>query len=81
MPDPAVRKAIASALAAALGRDTLEATQWTSIGGGCISEAARFETDAGPFFAKWNHEAPAALFESEALCLREMGAAADTYSL
>jgi protein-ribulosamine 3-kinase len=75
VPEPAVERAIAAALAAALGRDTLWTRAWSPIGGGCISEAARFETDEGPFFAKWNEDAPADLFPAEALGLREMAAA------
>jgi protein-ribulosamine 3-kinase len=53
----------------------MEIRDWTRIGGGCISDAARFETDEGPFFAKWNLKAPPELFESEALGLREMAGA------
>jgi protein-ribulosamine 3-kinase len=75
VPDPTVERAIASALGTALGRDRLAIQAWTSIGGGCISEAAKFETDAGAFFAKWNADVPAGFFESEALGLREMAAA------
>ena len=75
MPDPAVERAIASALATALGRDRVAIRTWTSMGGGCISEAARLETDAGAFFAKWNADVPVGFFESEALGLREMAAA------
>ena len=46
------------------------------LGGGCISSAARLETDAGEFFAKWNHDGPDDLFEREADGLREMARAA-----
>lgn len=74
MPDREVERAIASALAAALGQGALKTRGWATVGGGCISEAARFETDAGPFFAKWNWNPPEDLFPSEALGLREMAA-------
>jgi fructosamine-3-kinase len=74
VPERAVERAIASALAAALGREALQTRGWAPVGGGCISEAARFETDVGPFFAKWNRDPPKDLFESEALGLREMAA-------
>ena len=66
------------ALGAALGRDALPARAWTSVSGGCISEAARLETDAGTFFAKWNRNAAPDLFASEAMGLREMAAAASS---
>ena len=75
MPDPAVERAIASALAVALGRDRVAIRASTAIGGGCISQAARLETDAGAFFAKWNADVPLGFFESVALGLREMAAA------
>jgi protein-ribulosamine 3-kinase len=75
VPDPALERAIASALATALGRDRVAIRAWTSVGGGGISEAARLETDAGAFFAKWNADVPLGFFESEALGLREMAAA------
>jgi protein-ribulosamine 3-kinase len=74
VPDRTVERTIASALAAALGQGALETRGFTTVGGGCISEAARFETDLGPFFAKWNWNPPPDLFESEALGLREMAA-------
>lgn len=39
----------------------------TSVAGGCINHGARVETDTGAeLFLKWNHEAPAGLFEAEA---------------
>jgi protein-ribulosamine 3-kinase len=81
VPDPALERTLTSALAAALGRDSLQTRGWTSIGGGCISEAARFESDAGAFFAKWNPDAPAGLFESEALGLKEMASAGSSLSI
>jgi fructosamine-3-kinase len=81
VPEAAVQGAVLSALAAALGRDRLTTRSWTRVGGGCISEAARFETDEGRFFAKWNPQAPAGLFESEASCLREMAAAGSTLKM
>ena len=76
MPDAPVQEAIGRALGAALGREFLPARSWTPVGGGCINEAARLETEAGPFFAKWNRDAPAGFFEGEARGLREMATAA-----
>jgi protein-ribulosamine 3-kinase len=81
VPDPGVERAIGGAVGAALGRDALATRAWTSIGGGCISDAARFETDEGPFFAKWNRDAHPDLFESEALGLREMAAAGSSLKI
>jgi fructosamine-3-kinase len=76
VPDAPVQEAIGRALGAALGREFLPARSWTPVGGGCINEAARLETEAGPFFAKWNRDAPAGFFEGEARGLGEMATAA-----
>jgi fructosamine-3-kinase len=45
------------------------------IGGGCISPAARLDTTAGAFFAKWNPSGPPDLFLREADGLRELARA------
>ncbi|KAL6499315.1 hypothetical protein OROHE_025978 [Orobanche hederae] len=42
------------------------------IGGGCISHASRYDTDAGPFFVKTNRSVGPSMFEGEALGLNAM---------
>ncbi|KAL6569463.1 hypothetical protein OROMI_013977 [Orobanche minor] len=42
------------------------------IGGGCISHASRYDTDAGPFFVKTNRSVGPSMFEGEALGLSAM---------
>ncbi|XBH88001.1 hypothetical protein VPH35_075357 [Triticum aestivum] len=52
-----------------------KATQITgtsSIGGGCINAAQRYDTDAGSFFVKTNRRIGPAMFEGEALGLKAM---------
>jgi fructosamine-3-kinase len=57
--------AIEAALAEALDRPVaVRAT--TPLGGGCIHNALRLDTSAGPYFAKWQPRPPAGLFGSEA---------------
>jgi protein-ribulosamine 3-kinase len=68
------KKAIARAIAAALGR-AVRIDRWQPVGGGCISHASRIDSDAGAFFAKWNSSTPRDFFEAEARGLREMGKA------
>jgi fructosamine-3-kinase len=50
-------------------------TRATPVGGGCISPAARIETDGGArFFVKWSeHGAPSDFFTSQADGLRALG--------
>ncbi|XP_019159455.1 PREDICTED: protein-ribulosamine 3-kinase, chloroplastic isoform X2 [Ipomoea nil] len=43
-----------------------------SIGGGCISNANRYDTDAGPFFVKTNRGIGPSMFEGEAVGLNAM---------
>ncbi|CAM0870422.1 unnamed protein product [Alopecurus aequalis] len=47
-------------------------TGTSSIGGGCINAAQRYETDAGSFFVKTNRRIGPAMFEGEALGLKAM---------
>lgn len=44
----------------------------TPVSGGCINEAARVETDAGPCFVKWRAGAPRGFFAAEAAGLRAL---------
>lgn len=46
----------------------------TPVTGGCISRAARVETDAGSVFVKWHAAPPPDLFAAEALGLRRLAA-------
>ncbi|CAM0870406.1 unnamed protein product [Alopecurus aequalis] len=47
-------------------------TGTSSIGGGCINAAQRYNTDAGSFFVKTNRRIGPAMFEGEALGLKAM---------
>lgn len=68
------REAMEAALSKALGR-SVRITGERALGGGCINHAARLETDAGAFFAKWNDAHPAGLFSKEAACLEALRSA------
>jgi fructosamine-3-kinase len=63
-------------LRARLGDPSLRIVSIEPVSGGCIHETARVETTKGDFFAKWNSEAPAEIFSSEAEGLRLLRAAA-----
>lgn len=45
------------------------------LGGGCVSDALRVETDGGAVFLKYDGGAPAGMFEVEAAGLRELATA------
>jgi protein-ribulosamine 3-kinase len=64
------------ALREALGDPRLAVHALRPVGGGCISQAARVETSAGAFFAKWNEGGPADLFLREREGLEAMAQAA-----
>jgi len=69
-----IADAILDALAEVLGRrPVLQGQQ--AVGGGCINEAQRLDTDAGRFFVKTNEAALLPMFEAEAEGLRELAAA------
>lgn len=70
-----IEAALEAALRAGLGDPGLRLIGVHSLGGGCISHAARLDTDAGAFFAKWNDDAPPDLFEREADGLRALAQA------
>jgi protein-ribulosamine 3-kinase len=53
----------------ALGAPALTVTDTQPVAGGCIHHAARLQTSAGVFFAKWNADCPADLFICEAKAL------------
>ncbi len=72
MPEERLERAFELALQEALGRPGLRLLGCEELGGGCISSAARLRSEAGEFFAKWNHDAPAELFLREAEGLTEM---------
>lgn len=44
----------------------------SSVGGGCIHNSTRLETNAGAFFLKWNRSCASDMFVREAECLREL---------
>lgn len=49
-----------------------EITRISSVGGGCINRANRYDTDAGSFFVKTNRSIGPSMFEGEALGLNAM---------
>ena len=74
---PDVRAGVEQALAQRTGRD-VRVSGVRAVGGGCISPAARVETDAGDLlFLKWGSGSgtPAGLFEAEARALAALAAA------
>lgn len=79
-PSAPLERALTAALGNALGRE-LHFEGLRPIGGGCISEAARLDTDAGSFFAKWNAQVSADFFECEASGLRAMAAGGSSLSI
>ena len=64
------------AVRAAVARATGAVRSAAPVGGGCISEAYRLETDGGPVFLKHHRGAPAGMFAAEADGLRALRAAA-----
>lgn len=66
-----MRDAIARALTEALG-EPVEIQQLRRVGGGSINAAARVDTSAGAYFAKWNDRPIPDQFEREAEGLRAM---------
>ena len=72
MPEPCLERALGDALARALERECVEVRALRPLGGGCINQAARIDTEAGTFFVKWSAAAPPDLFEREAEGLREL---------
>lgn len=49
----------------------------TSVGGGDINRAVKFQTRQGVFFVKWNENAPEGMFETEAKGLRLLSSAGE----
>lgn len=73
--NPGSRAALEVALREALADPRLSVHAARPVGGGCISPAARLETSAGAFFAKWGDDGPPDLFLREADGLRELAQA------
>jgi len=48
-----------------------------NVGGGCINNASRIETNAGEFFLKWNARCASDMFEREAEGMEELAKATD----
>lgn len=63
--EPALRQALRDAVGAPLQRAT-------SVSGGCIANATRLDTEAGPFFLKWGRNAVARTFAGEAAGLQAL---------
>lgn len=72
--DATTRRRVEAALTGALGRP-VEVGRARAVGGGCISQARRVDTSAGPFFVKTNADAPPDLFPREADGLAALRAA------
>lgn len=70
---------IEAAIGAALG-EPIHLTSRRALGGGCINDAARIETTAGPFFVKSNGT-PGALFSAEAAGLAAMRASGTSLAI
>ncbi len=66
-----MRDAIERALTEALG-EPVQVERTRPVSGGCINEAARVDTSAGVYFAKWNDRPIPDQFEREAEGLRAM---------
>lgn len=62
---------LASALAARVERP-VTIHEVTPVEGGCIHQASRLATSAGPFFAKWHPAPPPGLFGAEAAGLQAL---------
>ncbi len=75
----AIDARVEAALSAALGHP-VQITSRRALGGGCINEAARIETDAGPYFVKSNGT-PGALFSAEAAGLTAMRASGTSLAI
>ncbi|KAE7999784.1 hypothetical protein FH972_004182 [Carpinus fangiana] len=54
------------------GGKATQITKTSSVGGGCINLATRYDTDAGSFFVKTNRSIGPSMFEAEALGLGAM---------
>lgn len=65
MNDKPFQREIERALTGALG-EAVRVTDSEFAGGGCISEALRLQTTAGPFFLKYHIDPPHGMFEREA---------------
>ena len=62
-----VRKRLSEALAS-----QVDIFSSASLGGGCINNASKLETNKGSYFLKWNKEGPTDIFIREAECLAEL---------
>jgi protein-ribulosamine 3-kinase len=67
--------ALERALREGLGDPGVRVLASEAVGGGCIHQALRLETTAGPFFAKWSLDAPPDVFLREADGLRALASA------
>ncbi len=70
-----ILKEVESHLSKQFGEDVKIYTS-DSLGGGCINNASKIETSAGPFFLKWNRNCMADMFSREAESLEELRKAA-----
>ncbi|MDD4107419.1 MAG: fructosamine kinase family protein [Prolixibacteraceae bacterium] len=57
------------------GTDVVVSSSVT-VGGGCINNASKLETNAGTFFFKWNYDGPGDMFIRESEGLKELKRAA-----
>ncbi|MDA3817845.1 MAG: fructosamine kinase family protein [Prolixibacteraceae bacterium] len=61
--------------------EVLEIKSYNALGGGCINNALKLDTNHGPFFLKWNASGPNDLFEREAESLAEFHKSNNDYVL
>jgi fructosamine-3-kinase len=76
--EPRLAEAISAALAASFGhagRPVPGLRSAEPLSGGSLNRAFRLDTSAGPFFAKWNADAPADFFRREREGLEALAAA------
>jgi fructosamine-3-kinase len=66
-----IEKEIESRLTEYFGKDIVILSS-SMVGGGCINNASKLETNHGNFFLKWNRNCPGDMFLREAAGLREM---------
>ncbi len=75
MQDFTIKEEVEKALSEKTG-ESVRISNFNSVGGGCISNAAKLETNVANFFLKWNIICAPDIFIREAESLKELGKAA-----
>jgi fructosamine-3-kinase len=73
-----VNKLVAEALSGVFGKACVVNTERV-LGGGCINNASKLETNCGNFFLKWNNNCASDIFIREAESLKELNKAAGNF--